>query len=536
MELEILREKYRDLVEGTIKSNTFPKWCKNRKDLYDRLMAETVVINGLYPEAGILQRMHYLFSDKKINLCECGSPRGWRNLKKGYNKTCGNLECSTKCNVESVKNFYLENYGVTHLFATQRFQDDFKKASIEKYGVDNPGKSQEVIEKARKTNIERFGETSWLKVKKNRDYLSERITESNSKKRSDLIEKHSIPIEVLKTGYGDEHALIYCKECNQESSFSASFFSKNISAGINPCLTCNPRLISESKSEIEVYDYIRDIYPGEIIKNYRDTSIGKKEIDIFLPALNIAFEFDGVYWHSEIFKGKMGNILKKDFLKSKGISVYNIWEDDWVLKKDIMKSRISSAISNGGRIYARKCTVSLVSSQDEREFLVSNHIQGYVPSKIKIGLYYENNLVSIMTFGSRRKVLGQNSESGKYEMLRFCNKLNTQVIGGASKLFSHFVTNHNFRSVTSYQDNDWHAGNLYENLGFEMIETPKPNYYWCKGNIRFHRFNFRKDKLVSEEWDPNLSESDIMTARGYYKLWDYGNYKWEYKNKGLDQI
>jgi hypothetical protein len=173
---------------------------------------------------------------------------------------------------------------------------------------------------------------------------------------------------------------------------------------------------------------------------------------------------------------------------------------------------------------------------EEREFLVNNHIQGYVPSKIKIGLYYENNLVSIMTFGSRRKVLGQNSESGKYEMLRFCNKLNTQVIGGASKLFSHFIANYNFSSVTSYQDNDWHAGNLYEKLGFEMIEKPKPNYYWCKGNIRFHRFNFRKDKLVSEGEDPNLSESDIMTARGYYKLWDYGNYKWEYKNKGLDQI
>ena len=137
-----------------------------------------------------------------------------------------------------------------------------------------------------------------------------------------------------------------------------------------------------------------------------------------------------------------------------------------------------------------------------------------------------------MTFGEKRISLGQKSKESEYELLRFCNKLETSVTGGASKLFNFFINKYNPASVLSYQDNAWGAGDLYKNIGFNLIDKGTfPNYWWCKGNVRFHRFNFRKDKLIKEGYDRGKTEDLIMTERGYYKLWDFGNLKWEYTKK-----
>ena len=113
-------------------------------------------------------------------------------------------------------------------------------------------------------------------------------------------------------------------------------------------------------------------------------------------------------------------------------------------------------------------------------------------------------------------------------MLRFCNKLNTNIIGGASKLFKHFVENYKSKEITTYADRSISQGRLYETLGFKFIKKTEPNYYYIIDGIRHHRFNFRKDVLVKQGYDPNKTEHEIMLERNIYRIYDSGNLKFKY--------
>lgn len=163
-----------------------------------------------------------------------------------------------------------------------------------------------------------------------------------------------------------------------------------------------------------------------------------------------------------------------------------------------------------------------------REFLIQNHIQGFVGSKYKIGLFYNNELVSLMTFGNLRKSLGQNKKEDHFELLRFCNKLNTSVVGGASKLLKYFIKEFKPKKIISYSDLSRSDGNLYKTLGFEYSGLSEPNYYYIIGEIRSHRFNFRKDKLVKQGFDNNKTEIQIMTERKIPRIFDCGMEKWTF--------
>jgi hypothetical protein len=133
-----------------------------------------------------------------------------------------------------------------------------------------------------------------------------------------------------------------------------------------------------------------------------------------------------------------------------------------------------------------------------------------------------------MNFGSLRKSLGQKSNNNVYELLRFCNKIGYSVVGGASKLIKHFIkNNNNVKSIISYSDNSRGIGNLYRELGFEFIHETQPNYYYVIGDVKSHRFNFRKDKLVRLGYDVNKTEIQIMNDRGIYRIFDCGSIKWE---------
>jgi hypothetical protein len=131
-----------------------------------------------------------------------------------------------------------------------------------------------------------------------------------------------------------------------------------------------------------------------------------------------------------------------------------------------------------------------------------------------------------MTFGRLRKSLGQRSKEDTYELLRFCNKLNTNVVGGASKLLKYFEMKYKPIEIISYSDNSRSNGDLYEKIGFKLSHDTVPNYYWVIDGIRKHRFNYRKDKLVKEGHDINKTEIEIMSELGYYRIFDSGSKKW----------
>ena len=130
-----------------------------------------------------------------------------------------------------------------------------------------------------------------------------------------------------------------------------------------------------------------------------------------------------------------------------------------------------------------------------------------------------------MTFGKARY---KNKQS--YELLRYCSK--HTVVGGASKLFKHFLKIHNPISVLSYADRCWSTGDLYTTLGFADITKDPMNvgYFFVKKNIRFHRLSLTKQILVNSGADPTKTADKILEDKGYSKIFNCGNYKFVYQN------
>jgi GR25 family glycosyltransferase involved in LPS biosynthesis len=250
---------------------------------------------------------------------------------------------------------------------------------------------------------------------------------------------------------------------------------------------------------------------NSVIKNFK---IENHELDIYIPEMNLAIEFNGLYWHSELFKDKNYHYNKWKLCQDNTIRLVTICEDDWNLKQDIVKSIIKNKLGvNQNKIYARKCQIKEIKST--KEFLDNNHLQGWCQSSVNLGLFYNNELVSLMTFGKKRMIMKGKSQENEYELLRFCNKLDTSVVGGASKLFKYFIDNYKPEQVISYANLDISNGNLYDKLGFKLEKYTGINYWWAKDGVKYHRSNFMKHKNV----DPD--------KEGYYKIYGTGNLKYK---------
>ena len=196
---------------------------------------------------------------------------------------------------------------------------------------------------------------------------------------------------------------------------------------------------------------------------------------------------------------------------------------------DPIKSAIWLSIQNSNKnvIYARDCEIKHLDNKTQRDFMKTHHLQGSVEAKVKYGLFYQNNLVSVMTFGKPRY-----NKKYEWELLRFCSLINTRVIGGASKLFKFFIKNHSPKNVISYANLRFSEGNMYEKLGFNKIGKSSPNYFYIKDNVIYSRIRFQKHKLkdMIVTFDPNLSEKVNMINNGYQLLYDRGNLIYEWSN------
>jgi hypothetical protein len=305
------------------------------------------------------------------------------------------------------------------------------------------------------------------------------------------------------------------------------------------CPKCN-NIITQSKGEKEVINFISENYSGEIILKNRSILDGQ-ELDIYLPELKIAIEYNGLYWHNEKYKGKNYHIEKTKLCEEKGIRLIHIFEDEWINKRDIvlLKIRHILGLNNNPKIYARKCYVEEIDNDYKREFLNNNHIQGNDHSSIKLGLWYPmddgDELVAVMTFSKLRKALGSNGGELDYELSRFATEGDYRVIGAFGKLFKYFTNNYQFNRIVTYADRRWSMGNVYIKHGFNLTHNSKPSYWYVDrndGTKRLHRYSFRKQelkKLFPEVFNEELTEFEIMDKTNFYRVWDCGNMVFEYK-------
>lgn len=320
---------------------------------------------------------------------------------------------------------------------------------------------------------------------------------------------------------------VKCNDCGRYFTIEANSFLRGHGC---PYHNCN-----SSNKEKEIKEVIEEL-GFKCETNCREILPSGKEIDIYIPYKKIAIEFDGLYWHNELNKDKKYHLNKTVECEQLGIRLIHIFEDEWIFKKEILVSMFKNFLGiTEHKIYARICDIRKVEVKEATIFLNENHLQGTCSSTIKYGLYYQDELISIMTFGKCRHFIGNSSH--EYELLRFCNKRDYCIVGAASKLFKHFVRTHNPQSVVSYADRRWSQGNLYDNLGFELYNKSKPNYYYVIGMERKNRFNFRKSVLKKKyNCDENMSEHQFCLFNKWYRIYDCGCLCYEWNNKEKRRI
>lgn len=346
----------------------------------------------------------------------------------------------------------------------------------------------------------------------------------SSKKTADLKRSSSLKraaARLVEHGYTLENfnnsvITIRCNSCSNVFSRSRQYATSSKITD-KMCNVCYPPETGTSHQERALAEFLSNHVN---IETNNRTLIPPKEIDIYVPDHRLAIEYNGLYWHSEVYKDKNYHQNKKDLAKSKGINLIHIFEDEWQNHPEIVKSRLMMQLGIlKNRLYARKCTVKEIDPKTANMFLKENHIQGSGRSNVRVGLYYNQNLVSVMTF-----LKGDISKGvSDWELNRFCSVLNTQVVGAAGRMFKWFTEKHKPDKIISFSDRRWETGDsVYSKIGFVYESHTAPNYWYVPNNEihRYHRYSLRKPV------GSKLSERALRESQGYLRIYDCGSSKW----------
>lgn len=513
-------------------------------------------INILFPDIIDFKEKLYLIRNNIISIpkCSCGKNRIFKNQTKGYLKTCGDIRCIKTTTTTSKSKTMIERYGVEFALQNENIKKKTKKTNLEKYGVSCTLQNQKIKEKIKLINIEKYGDYNIFKTDnfKNKSkktilekYKTDNVSKNNEikkKKRNTFQKKYNVNnilndinirkqisetirlktinnLNILLKNQNKEiltynnNCIVKCYKCNNEYNISKSHLYTLLRLKIDTCRTCNPKLNSRSTTENELYEFCKNEYSYlEIIPNYNKL---KYEIDIFFPELNFGIEYNGLYWHSEIYRDKNYHQDKLEYFEKQNINILQVWEDDWNFKQEIIKNIIRSKI-NPVRIYGRKCILKEINSNDSKIFHNQYHLDGYSISKIHIGLFYNDELISLCSFGKSRF-----NKKYEYELTRYTTMNNYSIIGGFSKMLNYFEKTYKPNSIISYKKLDLGYKNFYEQVGFKKEKRLQPNYYWVVNKKRENRIKYQRHKL--ENILPEQSEIDYMYEKGYYRCFDCGS-------------
>ena len=239
-----------------------------------------------------------------------------------------------------------------------------------------------------------------------------------------------------------------------------------------------------SRTEKDVLSEIRKIYSGEIIENtksiLKDDNKNYYEIDIYIPDLKIGIEYNGNYWHSSLMKDKYYHENKSKIAEANGIRLIQIYQYEWedLDQRNKILQMLKIAFNKvENRIYARNCTVKQISNTEAKPFNEKTHLQNHRNAQVTYGLFYNNELVQLMSFSKTRYNKNLKNDND-WEIIRGCPGSNNIVIGGVSKLFTHFIRDYKPDKVFSYCDFNKFNGKSYEAIGMKFIGYTGPDMKW----------------------------------------------------------
>lgn len=413
-----------------------------------------------------------------------------------------------------------ERYGNS----TYNNREQAEKTCIEKYGVSNPAQVSLFMDNAQKTKVDRYGinnSNNWIKGHETRIDNSGSLEESY---RVTTIHRQ----ETLLEEYGvDNIAKLDSTKLKIKESTKSTFQERY---GVD-CYWLLPDAKRSNDGKDSSYNLaFEQLLVNNNIQYEREVSVGKFIYDFkvgdYLIEINPAATHN-VTWSPysdsgidlRYHKNKSDNALEYNF------RCIHIWE--WDDCNKIIKQLILSKT----RVYARQCSIKLVDIQDAKDFINLNHLQGYARDTIRIGLYYKNNLISIMTFGKPRYSL-----TADYELIRYCSSCT--VVGGAEKLFRYFVTNYMPSKIVSYCDTAKFAGNVYNKLGFKFVGITL-SHHWYNFKTKQHILDslLRKrgfDQLFNTNYGKGTSNNDLMIQHGFVEVVDSGQATYMWTNSSIN--
>lgn len=252
-----------------------------------------------------------------------------------------------------------------------------------------------------------------------------------------------------------------------------------------------------SFEEKKIFEYIKSIYTGNIIENYRKL-IPPLEVDIYIPEKNIAIEYNGTYWHSTLcLNDKYYHLNKSLLCQEKGVRLIHIY--GWELEEPYwhkIQYMLKESLGLSKTIYARQCEIKQISNAEAKKLNEEIHLQGHRNAQITYGLFYKNELVQLMSF-SHSKYNKNIKNDSEWEIIRGCPGSNTSVVGGVSKLLTHFIRDYSPTKIFSYCDFNKFSGVSYEKIGMRFVGYTGPNKTWIVDKKPVNR-NPKKYKYLKD--------------------------------------
>ena len=314
-------------------------------------------------------------------------------------------------------------------------------------------------------------------------------------------------------------------ECRRGHTWRARVADRTGGHGCPDCSAMN----FSSQFEDDVAGFVADILQGdEVVRNTRQYwSDGLKELDIFVPSLNVAIECNGVYWHSEANgKGRWYHAMKHQAAAALGITLIQVWEDDWAKRRPIVERMLAHKLGCSAEpfVHARKTVASFVSTAEARTFFNAYHIQGWVSATHYLALLHAGMPVAMMA-------LKRTDASGhELRLERFATS--ARVPGAQSKLIR-FAEREipGWTNLVTFADLEVSAGELYERSGWVHDGDIRPDYKYLVRGERVHKFNYRLARFRSDpslKYEVGLSERELAALNGLARVWDSGKIRYRY--------
>lgn len=418
---------------------------------------------------------------------------------------------------DKIKQNNLDKYGVENQF--QR-KDLMKQRYIEKLGVENPFQSIEIKNRAKQTKLIKYGNENYNNRELAKQTCLNKYNVDNPFK-SDIIKKKITETNIEKYGFSspsqvpkiraqmDKHRReTFLRDYGVTSNFGTKNWLKGYSHISKPNQEFAKLLDGNNIQYIQEFGLDRYIYDFKV--------------DNILIKINPSATHN-VTWSPF---GKPVDVLyhynKSILATQQCFTCIHIF--DW---DDIDK--IIDLIKNKNKLYARNCELKEISIKETDEFLNKYHLQNTCKGQsIRLGLYYNEELVQLMTFGKPRY-----NKNYTYELLRLCTKSGYSIVGGAERLFKYFINNYSFDNIISYCDNSKFKGNIYYKLGFNLKTSGKPSKHWFNMQIKQHVTDnlLRQrgfDQIFNTNYGKGTNNEELMKLNGFVEIYDCGQNVFEY--------